>query len=248
MATDLVLVHVVAVIFLATLIRSSVGFGEALVAVPLLALRIPVKVAVPLAVLVSITVAAIIVIQDWREIHVKSAGGLLGWSLLGIPAGAALLRFVDPAIIKGFLGVLIVLFAAYSLTRGRMAMELKSDKRRWIMGFGFAAGLLGGACGMNGPPLVIYGSLRRWSAQKFRATLQGYFLPASSVGMFCFWLAGLWNRTVSGYYLIALPGAVLAIFLGRIINRRLASGDLFRRVINVGLLMIGVILLAQSLR
>ena len=46
-----------AVIFLATLIRSAFGFGEALVAVPLLALLIPVEQAVPLATLVSITVA-----------------------------------------------------------------------------------------------------------------------------------------------------------------------------------------------
>jgi uncharacterized protein len=40
---------VLAVIFLATLIRSAFGFGEALVAVPLLALVISVQVAAPLA-------------------------------------------------------------------------------------------------------------------------------------------------------------------------------------------------------
>ena len=56
-------------IFLATLIRSAFGFGEALVAVPLLALLMPVEEAVPLATLVSITVATIVVAQDWRKIH-----------------------------------------------------------------------------------------------------------------------------------------------------------------------------------
>ena len=70
-ATDM---YVIAVIFLAALIRSTVGFGEALVAVPLLALRIPVAVAVPLAVLVSVIVAATVVVQDWRYIHFRSAG------------------------------------------------------------------------------------------------------------------------------------------------------------------------------
>lgn len=29
---------------------------------------------------------------------------------------------------------------------------------------------------MNGPPLAIYGSMRRWSAPQFRATMQAYFL------------------------------------------------------------------------
>jgi len=56
-----VLFYVLAVIFVATIVRSTFGFGEALVAVPLLALRIPVSVAAPLAVLVSITVAALVV-------------------------------------------------------------------------------------------------------------------------------------------------------------------------------------------
>jgi uncharacterized membrane protein YfcA len=51
-------IHVIVVVFVATLIRSSFGFGEALVAVPLLALRMPIQVAAPLAVLVSITIAA----------------------------------------------------------------------------------------------------------------------------------------------------------------------------------------------
>lgn len=37
MGLDAVLLHVVAVVFVATLIRSALGFGEALVAVPLLA-------------------------------------------------------------------------------------------------------------------------------------------------------------------------------------------------------------------
>jgi uncharacterized membrane protein YfcA len=53
-------VPVPAVIFLATLIRSAFGFGEALVAVPLLALVIPVDVAVPVAALVSVTVAGVV--------------------------------------------------------------------------------------------------------------------------------------------------------------------------------------------
>ena len=67
MGADETTLPVLAVVFVATLVRSAFGFGEALVAVPLLALLIPVEVAVPLAVLVSVTVAAVIVAQDWRQ-------------------------------------------------------------------------------------------------------------------------------------------------------------------------------------
>jgi uncharacterized protein len=69
---DAITVYVVAVIFVATLIRSTLGFGEALVAVPLLAMRVPIRVAAPLAVLVSVIVAGVIVVQDWRHVHVRS--------------------------------------------------------------------------------------------------------------------------------------------------------------------------------
>jgi uncharacterized membrane protein YfcA len=38
-------VHILSVVLVATLVRSAFGFGEALLAVPLLALRIPLQVA-----------------------------------------------------------------------------------------------------------------------------------------------------------------------------------------------------------
>ena len=98
---------------------------------------------------------------------------------------------------------------------------------------------------MNGPPLVIYGTLRRWSAEQFRATLQGYFLPASVVGMAGYWLAGLWVPMVSRYYLLSLPVAAASIVLGRVVNRRLA-GRSFIRYVHIALILIGTTLLIQS--
>jgi uncharacterized membrane protein YfcA len=86
--------EVLSVLFVATIIRSAFGFGEALIAVPLLALVIPVEVAAPIAVLVSITVAGIVVLQDWREIHVRSAGKLVFSSVFGIPLGLLLLKML----------------------------------------------------------------------------------------------------------------------------------------------------------
>ena len=236
--------HVLAVVFLATLIRSTFGFGEALIAVPLLALRIPVKVAAPLAVLLSITVATVVILQDWRKVHVRTAGWLVLWSALGIPLGVLLLTTANARLVKAVLGLVIVAFSAYSLL-DRAPLQLKRDRPLWLMSFGFCAGVLGGAYGMNGPPLVIYGSLRRWSTQHFRATLQGYFLPASLIGLAGYWLAGLWVHDVTRYYLLSLPVALTAILLGGAISRRLHSRAFFSYAY-VGLLVIGIMLLLQS--
>ena len=134
----------------------------------------------------------------------------------------------------------------YSLL-GERPPELKQDSAAWLLGCGFFAGVLGGAYGMNGPPLVIYGAMRRWSAQHFRATLQGYFLPASIAGMAGYWLTGLWMPAVTHYYLLSLPVLLPAVWLGRVVNHRL-HGDVFLKYVYVGLAAIGVMLLVETLR
>jgi uncharacterized protein len=222
---------VVVVFFGATLLRSALGFGEALIAVPLLAFVLPVKVAAPIAVLISITVAAVVVAQDWRHVHLRSAVRLVLSTLIGIPLGLLLLRSVSEPV-------------AVSAIRSRSSYELTDDRLAWL--FGVCAGVLGGAYGMNGPPLVVYGALRRWSPERFRATLQGYFLPASVIGMIGYWAAGLWTPSVSRYYLLSLPTALLAIVLGRAINRRFDARRFFVYV-HAGLIVTGAGLVLQAI-
>src|SRR6185312_12848115 len=109
---------VLLVVFVATLIRSAFGFGEALIAVPLLALFLPVTVVAPVAVLLSITIAAVVVAQDWQRVHLRSTGWLVGFTLLGIPLGLLLLMRVHEDAVKAVLGVLLMAFAGYSLFGG----------------------------------------------------------------------------------------------------------------------------------
>lgn len=239
---DWITLPILAIIFFATLIRSAFGFGEALISVPLLALVMPVELASPLAALLSITVAAVVVVQDWRKIHFRSAWRLVLASLPGIPLGLLMLIGLQEHLVKAILALVIVGFSTYCLVR-RMPFELKNDRLAWL--FGLAAGVLGGAYGMNGPPLVVYGTLRRWSPEHFRATLQGYFLPASIAVMGGYGLAGLWVPAVTRYYLLCLPLAAAAIPLGRAINRRL-SGHRFVLYVHAGLILIGITLLIQS--
>lgn len=237
--------YMLGIVFAATLIRSTFGFGEALFAVPLLALVLPLRLVTPLVVLLSTTIAAAVVAQDWRHVHLRGSLGLLLPSLAGIPCGLLLLgsRYQPP--LKIALALLIIAFAAYSLL-GRKPPHLRSDRPAWLLGCGFCAGVLGAAYGMNGPPLVVYGTMRRWSSQQFRATLQGYFLPASLLALLGYRLSGLWVPEVTHDYLICLPAAIPAIVLGRWLNRRMHPQG-FARYVHAGLLAIGLGLLAQAL-
>jgi uncharacterized membrane protein YfcA len=237
------LAYVVAVVFVATLVRSTFGFGEALVAVPLLALRVPVEVAVPLAAMLSVGVAAAVVVQDAKLVEVRSAAWLVGASIVGIPFGLWLLRAGDEQIVKAALAGVIIVFSAWSLA-ARQRAEL-GDGRRWLVGAGVISGVLGGAYGMNGPPLVIYGALRRWDPPRFRATLQAYFLPASALGLAGYAATGLVGAELLRDVAWCLPGAAVAIVLGRALNRRISSAA-FVRWVYLGLIAVGVALLAQA--
>lgn len=243
MIFDVLTAYVLAVLFLATFIRSAFGFGEALVAVPLLALVMPVETAAPVAALVSVTVAALVLAQDWRDVHPRSAGRLVLWTLPGIPLGLMLLTMAPGPVVKSVLAIVIIAFSAHALL-GRRRRELKDDRLAGV--FGFGAGVLGGAYGMNGPPLVMYGTLRGWSPRHFRATLQGYFLPASLVVVLGYWVAGLWALEVARYYLVSLPVVLVGIAAGRQVNRRL-SRRRFLASVHAGLIVIATVLLAQAL-
>jgi hypothetical protein len=242
MADAWLIAWVLVVVFVATLIRSAFGFGEALIAVPLLALLLPVEVVAPLAVLLSVTVAAVVILEDWRRVHFSSAWRLVVSTLFGIPFGLLLLTAVPDAIVKAVLAVVIIAFSGYCLARATPPV-LHDDRLAWV--FGFAAGVLGGAYGINGPPLVVYASLRRWPAPQFRATLQAYFLPASAVGLLGYWLAGVWGSAVTRYYVLSLPVAALALLLGRAVHRCL-PGAAFLRYVHVALIMTGVALLVEA--
>jgi len=233
------------VMFVATLIRSALGFGEALVAVPLLALSTPVAVAAPLAVSISVVVAAAVVVQDWRHIELRSAAGLVVASLVGIPLGILLPSMANDRIVKLLLGAVIVVFSIYSLADGRSRPQ-PTDHVGWLLVCGLVAGILGGAYGMNGPPLAVYGARRRWPPQQFRATLQAYFLPASLAGLLGYASIGLWNAVVTRYFLWSLPGVAGAILIGRSVNHRLPSHR-FSRVVYGGLAVVGTVLLVEAL-
>ena len=139
--------------------------------------------------------------------------------------------------------MLVAGFSIWSLVRVH-AHELKDDRLAWL--FGWLAGVLGGAYGMNGPPLAVYGTMRRWPPAQFRATLQGYFLPASVLGLIGYWSTGLWTPDVTRYYIASLPSVVLAILLSRWINRWL-HGARFLAYVHAFLVAIGATLVVQSL-
>lgn len=239
------IIFILIISFFASLVRSTLGFGEALIAVPFYLLFLPVDVAVPLAVMLSIVIALVVVIQDHKKIHFHSAKWLIIYAVLGLPLGILILTYANETIVKTGLGLLIILYSLYSLyfTKNK---ALEEDNKFWLFVCGFLSGVFGGAYGLNGPPLVVYGNLRQWTAKHFRATLQAYFLPVSVLSVVGYYSKGLITTQVNIYFLYSLITTIPAIFLGRYLNHKLKDGAFFKYVY-WGLMLISVVLIVSTL-
>ena len=99
--------------------------------------------------LVSILIAAMVVVQDRKQIHFRSAKWLIIFALPGIPLGLMLLAWGNEAWIKGILGLLIIFYSVYALIH-QSGFRLEKDNHYWLFFCGFFSGILGGAYGVNG--------------------------------------------------------------------------------------------------
>jgi len=235
---------VLPIVFVATLTRSTFGFGDAMVGMPLLVMVIGINTATPLVGLMGITASSTILIRHWRDVHVKSVWPLIVYTLIGIPIGILLLKGVYEDVMKTVLALVIIIFSLYKLFKPKL-FTLANDKLACI--FGLASGILGGAYNTNGPPVVIYGTLRRWNPEKFRATLQGYFFPTGSMIAIGHCIGGLWTKPVLVNYALSLPVILVAIFLGGRINRKIPKAR-FDNYIYVFLVILGACLLVSTVR
>lgn len=226
------------IIFITTLIRGMTGFGNALLAMPLLAMTVGMHIATPLVGYTSVIMAVVMLARNWKHVDVKEAWQLILMSCIGVPVGLLLFTSVPEQYVKVFLGMLLVGFGVYNLFLPQLP-ELRWRESAYL--FGFIAGVLGGAYNTNGPPVIIYGTLRHWSPERFRATLQGYFLPTCLVIFVGQGMAGLWTPDILWLFLYTLPVTVLALLVGERLYR-LLPGETFRSLVYVLLVLMGVML------
>ena len=232
------------IIFVAAFTRSIFGFGDAMVAMPLLSIAVGLNAATPLVGLMGVTISTIILIKHWQDVHFKSVWLLIVYTLIGIPIGVLLLKGVYENVMKSVLAFLIITFSLYKIFKPRL-FTLANDRLACV--FGLLAGILGGAYNTNGPPIAIYGTLRRWNPEKFRATLQGFFFPTGLMIALGHCFAGLWTKTVLLNYLVSLPVILIAILLGGRLNRRIPRAK-FDNCVYVFLIVLGACLLINTIR
>ena len=231
------------ILFIASTIRSAFGFGDALIAMPLMAFFLDIKTATPLIALIGFSSSLLILIKNWRTAYIKGLWKLILFCVLGIPIGLIFLNSSDEKIVKIVLGFIIILFCFINLF-SKNKILLKSNNYYWI--FGFLSGILGGAYNTNGPPIIIYGKLKNWDSQNFRAILQSIFLPTNFFILIGQGSIGLINSSVISYFVCSIPLVLIGTYLGGILNIKL-SKEKFKKIIDIMLIIIGIVLIINNI-
>jgi len=227
------------IVFVAIFVQAVTGFGLALVSMPLLVLVLNIQVASPLVALIGGVAELLLLLHYRADLNIRAVTRLVVASLLGIPVGVLLLRRVDVGVITAVLGLLILLYALYALSGLRLP---RLAHQAWGYGFGFVAGVLGGAYNISGPPVIIYGNCRQWPPAEFKSNLQGFFVVSSYTVIAVHALSGNFTPVVWRNFLIALPAMLLALFVGLRLDMHL-NPERFRRIVLVVLIVLGASLL-----
>lgn len=230
------LVAVAAIALVSAFTKALSGFGLALVAMPLFAATIGIRAAAPLGSLLGFLSNAYLLIRHRRALMIREIWRLVVAALLAIPLGVWSLGHADEEIVLGMLGVMLIAYSLYAWFSPRLP-EIRNQN--WAFLFGFVAGLLRGAYNTDGPPIVVYGSFRRWDPSEFRGNLQAFFICTTSTVLVTHALNRNYTTTILWYLLAALPFMLLGLWLGARMDRYL-DPERFRKLVLVLLVAIGV--------
>ncbi|MCA9958205.1 MAG: sulfite exporter TauE/SafE family protein [Anaerolineales bacterium] len=227
------------IVFLAALMQTLSGFGFALVVMPLLTLALGLPTAVPLVSLIALTLYAVNLLRYRQSLNLNELKRLALAAALGVPIGLWVVASVPETAVKFLLGLLLIAYALYSFLNPALSFTVPA---RWGYGVGFLSGCLGGAYNVPGPPVIVYGSLRQWPRDEFRAVLQALFLLQGILVVAGHLVLGDVTTAVFTLYLIAIPALFLGSFTAARLDARINKAQ-FRKLVTGLILVLGVSLI-----
>ena len=232
------------ILFAAYVIRGITGFGSGLIAVPLLALFLPLKFVVPMVLLLDFTASIVIGGFNFKRVEWGELGLLIPFGLIGVVLGTSLLLSLPPELMLIALAAFVFVFAVRSL------FNIHGEKlasRGWAVPAALTGGTVSALFGTGGPPYVIYLSHRIHNKSDLRATFSALFFAEGLMRIISFLIAGLLvSAKVWLAYFAALPLVLGALYLGGRMHVGLAPSQM-TRLVGVLLLVSSVSLLIKAL-
>ncbi len=228
------------ILLLAGFTHGFSGFGAIILALPLLTLFLDIKVVIPLCALMGLMVTLFVFWQMYSQISWREIWPLILAAAPGTLVGVLLAKYLDQKALAWILGVSLV---CYSLTR----LCLRGDflvlrAKVWTYVFGFLSGFLGGSLSASGPPVIVYTSLKAWSSDQIKATLQGFFLMLNLVIISLHAVVGLTTLRVLTIFAAAFLPLLAGVWLGSLLYGKIKE-RYYRQTLLILLGLMGLLII-----
>ncbi|MGB7050734.1 MAG: sulfite exporter TauE/SafE family protein [Acidimicrobiales bacterium] len=212
------------IVLVAAALQRAVGFGFALLAVPLMAFVVPTKSAVVIVFLNGTVTSTWLLIRlrhqvEWHTTRLLGAG-----TVVGAPAGVVILTVVSAMTLRLTLGVVTCVAAAWIIISSRWSNRpVLTARAPRTVALGVASGVLNTSLATNGPPLVY--ELRRsgFRDDGFRATISAAFVISNVIGLPLLAAAGLVTTLDLSLAAASLVPCLIGIALGSWISTRMET-------------------------
>lgn len=180
--------------------------------------------------------------RGWEPARV--APFLLG-GLVGVPAGVALLRVIDPNGFKLAVGIILLLWCPTMLL-ARSLPHVTGGGRWADAGAGWVGGVMGGLGGLTGPAPTLWCALRGWGRDTQRAVFQSFNLTMQVATMAAYLATGTIDATAAWMFAVVAPAMLVPTLIGARMYRRFSDAG-FQRLVLWLLTASGLVLVGSSL-
>ena len=225
------------ILMAAACLQGLTGFGYSLMSLPLLALLMPVRVAVPMLSVTSIFLNLLVFLKARRYADIRRILPLVIAGIVSIPGGVWILGHAEEALLEVIIGVLVALSALLYLTGFRIRIR---RERLALVPVGVLSGLLNGMTTFSGPPVILFLANQQVEKNVFRANLALYFLILNIAAIPVFTGAGFLTGDIIQATLVRFPFVIIGAILGIYLSGRIEE-SLFRKISLIVLVLLGVL-------
>jgi len=231
---------VVAVVFLAGLMRGITGFGGAMLMAPPLSFLIGPVATVVTALILEATAALVMFPDALPKINKSVLASLILPACMTVPLGGYLLVTLDPLIARKFIAAVVVVFSLALLMGVRYSGQPRLATSLLLGG---VVGVLLGSTSVGAPPVILYLLSGPDPHTVTRANLTVFVTAISVVGLVMLLFAGaITGRLMISALLLCIPYLGATWLGGKLFGR--LSEVAMRRLALTFMLVMGVVSLA----
>ncbi|HEY3147043.1 MAG TPA: sulfite exporter TauE/SafE family protein [Dongiaceae bacterium] len=231
-----------AAILLAAVVRGFSGFGFSLLSITAISLILPVPQIIPSIFLLEIAASINLIPGIWREIHWSSLRWLMLGYVIGLPLGVYALINAPAAPAQIALGIFVIGTATLMLRGFHLA---KTPGRAASTATGVASGLLNGAFGIGGPPVILFYFSTPGAAAIGRASIIFFFLFTDFLGVSYLAHQGLLTAQSVVQFALWTPALLIGVWIGAHGFKRMDQ-QVFRRWVLVILIALAALGIAKA--